>query len=202
MNSQGVVDEPQWNPAQRVLHKSLFAVLNTLLFGNQPLLSYVLNEVVTRELLSKALTNLYLTTPERVDDELVESFYLPAKEDGAVDALSQIFTNAPGKSPQQIYADNIDAVCNIPIQAIWGEGDVVTPLSGPVGQFFVDLADRGDYQVSFEVIPNCGHVPFDDSPEQSNIAMMNWLENTVVTKNGAIKQPRNAFEAFGILFGR
>jgi pimeloyl-ACP methyl ester carboxylesterase len=202
MNSQGIVDEPQWNNAQRVLLKSLFSVLNTLIFGNQPLLSYVLDEIVTREFLRRALTNLYLTTPERVDDELVESFYVPAKEDGAVGALSQIYTNDPGKSPQKIYADNIDTVSNIPIQVIWGDRDVVAPLGGPVGQFFFDLADGGDSQVSFEVIPNCGHVPFDDNPEQSNSAMMNWLENAVVTKIGARNQPGNVFEGFGILIGR
>jgi pimeloyl-ACP methyl ester carboxylesterase len=107
MNSQGVIDEPQWNVAQRLLLTCLFAMLNTLVFGNQPLLSYVLDEVVTRDFIRKALTNLYLTAPERVDDELVESFYLPAKEEGAVDALSQIFTNDPGKTPQQIYSMQI-----------------------------------------------------------------------------------------------
>jgi pimeloyl-ACP methyl ester carboxylesterase len=202
MNSQGVIDEPQWNPAQRLLLKSLFAILNTLVFGNQPLLSYVLDEVVTRDFLRKALTNLYLTTPERVDDELVESFYLPAKEEGAVDALSQIYTNDPGKTPQQIYADNIDAISNIPIQVIWGEGDVVAPLGGPVGQFFVNLAQNSDSKVSFEMIPDCGHVPFDDNPELSNGVMISWLENIVQARNGANIQPGNVLEGLRALFGR
>ena len=198
MNSQGVIDEPQWNPAQRLLLKSLFATLNNLIFGNQPLLSYILTNVVTRDLLRQALTNLYLTTPERVDDELVESFYLPAKQEGAVDALSQIYTNNPGKTPQQIYADNINVISNIPIQIVWGEGDVVAPLGGPVGQFFVNLAEQTDNKVSFEMIPNCGHVPFDDNPEVSNQAMMRWLESSVVAK----RRPATAVARLGSLFGR
>lgn len=197
MNSQGVVDEPQWNPAQRLLLKAIFATLNTVIFGNQPLLSYILTNIVTRDLLRQALTGLYLTTPERVDDELVESFYLPAKQEGAVDALSQIYTNNPGKTPQQIYADNIDVISNIPIQVVWGEGDVVAPLGGPVGQFFVDLAEQNDNKVSFEMISNCGHVPFDDNPERSNRAMMRWLETSVISKS----QSGSAIAGLRAMFG-
>ena len=180
MNSQGVIDEPQWNFAQRTAIRTLFFVLNTLLFGNQPLLSYVLGNVVTRDFLRSALENLYLQNPDRVDDELVESFYLPAKQDGAVDALSQIYTNNPGKTPQQLYNENADSMNNIPIQVVWGDKDPVAPMSGPVGQFFSGLSEEPNSNVKFETITNCGHVPFDDAPVQSNTAMMKWMDREVM----------------------
>ena len=182
MNSQGVIDEPQWNFAQRTLLRALFGILNTLIFGNQPLLTYILGNVVTRDFLRSALENLYLQNPQRVDDELVESFYLPAKQDGAVDALSQIYTNDPGKMPQQIYAENSNFFSKIPIQVVWGDQDPVAPMAGPVGQFFLGLSQDPNSNVSFETVTNCGHVPFDDAPEQSNEAMMKWIDRDVMGK--------------------
>lgn len=200
MNSQGVADEPQWNPVQRLLIKTVFNILNALIFGNQALLGYVLDNVVTTDFLRNALQNLYLISPDRVDDELVESFYLPAKEDGAVDALSQIYTNDPGKTPMQMYQDNMDKISKVPIHVVWGEEDPVTPLGGPVGQFFLSQAESSDH-VSFDLVQS-GHIPFDDNPVQSNGAMMQWL--TDVVENGAgTKKQEVGFEGFGrVLLGR
>ena len=186
MNSQGVANEPDFNAVQRFLIKALFNILNSLVFGNIALLTYILTEVVTRDLLRSALQNLYLIKPERVDDVLVESFYLPAKDEGSVEALSQIYTNNPGKSPVKIVEDNSDIFSNIPIHCVWGEEDPVTPFTGPVGQFFFNSA-KTDKNVSFELISS-GHIPFDDSPEQSNGSMMDWLNNVVV-KEKPSKQP-------------
>jgi pimeloyl-ACP methyl ester carboxylesterase len=85
---------------------------------------------------------------------------------------------------------------------IWGEGDVLAPLGGPVGQFFVSLADTSDSKVAFERIPNCGHVPFDDNPELSNGVMISWLEKIAQAKNGVNIQQGNVFEGLRTLFGR
>ena len=80
MNSRNLLKDPSLNAIQVVVFTALFDFLDTLIFDNIPLLTYVLNEVVTRDLLRNALTGLYACAADptgRVTDDLVESFYLP-----------------------------------------------------------------------------------------------------------------------------
>lgn len=177
LNSSGIAKEPQWNPFQRFLISILFKTLNAVLFENPVVLSYVLNEVVTRELLSNTLQSLYIKNPDRVDEELVESFYAPAKEEGAVEALSQIYTNDPGATPMDLHEKHADYLQELPIHLVWGENDAVTPIGGGVGSYYINLADDSETMVTLDRIPDCGHVPFDDHHVESNQAMLEWLES-------------------------
>jgi len=176
LNSSGIVKEPQWTPIQRFLISFVFRAINALLFDNPPVLTFVLNTVVTRELLSNTLQSLYIKSPDRVDEALVESFYAPAKDEGAVEALSQIYTNDPGATPMDLHDKYADYLQTLPIHLVWGENDLVTPIGGGVGSYYIKLADDDDTMVSMDRIPECGHVPFDDSYVESNQAMLQWLE--------------------------
>lgn len=177
MNSQNV--EYDFDGIQRVLVSALFGVLNTLVFGNVPLLTYVLDKVVTKELLRNALSGLYVySTEDRVDDALVDSFYYPAKDPGSPQTLSQIYTNDPGSTPMQIYERHQQLLEEkIPIHLVWGRQDGITPLTGSVGRFFQRLSqDDGKSTVSMDVIDG-GHIPFDEVPS-CNKRMVDWL-NTI-----------------------
>lgn len=181
LNSRGIANEDQWTPWQRFLINGLYNVLDVLIFRNTLLLTYVLDTVVTRELLRDALVSLYKHQPDRVDDELVDSFYLPAKDRGSVEALSQIYTNDPGATPMDLhrkydYDDNDGAaiLSKIPIHLIWGDDDAVTPLGGGVGQYYKTMATNRDH-VSFQVVSG-GHIPFDDNPMDSHKSMLQWLD--------------------------
>eukprot|EP00978_Attheya_sp_CCMP212_P022163 scaffold65752_cov58-Attheya_sp.AAC.4 len=176
MNSKGIANEPQWSSTQRALLKVIFSILDTLIFKNQALLQYVLTDIVTKELLRNALQSLYKCSPERVDDELVDSFFRPAKDPGAVDALSQIYVNDPGKTPMTFHREYDDILSHIPMQLIWGDDDAVTPLEGGVGQFYVNMAKDKEQNVSFDIVQS-GHVPFDDNPDQSNGVLLRWLDD-------------------------
>lgn len=176
LNSSGIAKEPQWNAVQRFLIGFLFRTLNALLFDNPTVLKYVLSNVVTRELLTDALQSLYIKNPDRVDEVLVESFFAPAQDEGAVEALSQIYTNEPGSTPMDLHGKHADYLQNIPIHLVWGEQDAVTPIGGGVGSYYIRLANDTDTLVSLDRIPDCGHVPFDDHHEESNQAMLQWLE--------------------------
>lgn len=179
LNSRGVANERQWNPLQRQLINSFYDILVFLIFNNRILLQYVLDKVVTPTLLSDTLQSLYKYKPERVDDELVQSFYLPAKEEGSVEALSQIYCNDPGPTPMDIHDTHGEAYLNqLPIHLIWGDDDSLTPIEGGVGQFYLSLANKND-NVSFETIQG-GHVPFDDNPVDSNLSLVRWLSNKMV----------------------
>jgi pimeloyl-ACP methyl ester carboxylesterase len=199
LNSRGIAKEPQWNPTQRFLIDSIYNVLTALIFNNRALLGYVLDKVVTRELLRDTLQTLYKRDPDRVDDELVESFYLPAKDEGSVEALSQIYCNDPGATPFELHDKYSNLLNDLPIHLVWGNDDVITPLEreGGVGKFYMDLAADEDTNVSFKVVES-GHVPFDDNPTESNMELLKWLEE-VVAKDATKAE---AFGGLGWLVGR
>mmetsp|Transcript_27876 Transcript_27876/g.67819 ORF Transcript_27876/g.67819 Transcript_27876/m.67819 type:complete len:401 (+) Transcript_27876:48-1250(+) len=192
MNSRNVIRDPAFNPFQRALLTILFDALDFVIFGNQAVIKYLLNDVVTKELLQNALTGLYqcASDPEaRVDDALVESFYLPAKDSGSVEALNQIYTNDPGKTPMEFH-EEYDALSELPIKLIWGDSDAVTPIAGSVGQFYTALAKEEDSNVSLEMV-NAGHIPFDEIPE-CNEYFVQWLDELSENK-GASKEDKPFF---------
>jgi pimeloyl-ACP methyl ester carboxylesterase len=199
LNARGIANESQWSPTQRFLINKLFDVLDTLIFNNQALLGYVLEEVVTEELLRETLQGLYKYSPERVDDELVESFFAPAKTKGAVDALSQIYTNNPGKTPMDLHNEYDNILSKIPIKLVWGDDDAIASVKGGVGQFYTKLSENEDVNVSLDII-SAGHVPFDDNPIQSNDLFLEWLEN--LDKNSDVKESGSALDGLGRLFSR
>ena len=202
LNSRGIANEEQWTPFQRFLIHALYNVLDVLIFRNTALLAYVLDTVVTRDLLRRALVGLYPHRPDRVDDELVDSFYHPAKDCGSVEALGQIYTNEPGATPMDLHRkygtyyssssstmswngnsnndknknnENKNTILDsIPIHLIWGDKDAVTPLIGGVGQYYQTMALNRDH-VSFQVV-SAGHIPFDDNPIDSHESMVQWLD--------------------------
>lgn len=183
MNSRNLLKDPNLNSFQRVIFTALFNTLDTLIFGNIPLLTYVLEDVVTMDLLRQALLGLYQSSSEperRVDDLLVESFYLPAKDQGSVEALCQIYTNDAGKTPMELHSDHAEFLNKIPVHLVWGTKDNVTPIAGPVGQFYMDLAMNPDRKVSISLV-EAGHIPFDEIPESNNF-MIEWLEGIVATR--------------------
>ncbi|CAB9505764.1 hydrolase, alpha beta fold family protein [Seminavis robusta] len=189
MNSRNVLRE--FSGVQKVIFTAIFDLLDALVFGNLPLLTYVLDKVVTQELLKNALTNLYqyaTDVDERVNDVLVDSFYYPAKDSGSPQALSQIYTNDPGDTPMEVYQRHSKFLLDrqVPIHLVWGDQDPVTPLAGSVGTFFQAMANESDNNVSMDLV-TAGHIPFDEVPE-SNELMLKWLDNlndgTTTTSNG------------------
>jgi len=185
MNSRNLLKDPSLNGLQRVIFTALFDFLDALVFNNIPLLNYALKNVVTKELLRNALVGLYKCSPDpasRVDDALVDSFYNPAQDEGAVQALNQIYTNDGGDTPMQVYERHAQFLGTerVPIHVIWGNSDNVTPLVGPVGQFFEDLSRDSATAVSMDII-EAGHIPFDEVPE-CNESMVAWMNRVVMKK--------------------
>ena len=181
MNSRNLLKDPNLSGIQRVLFTFLFDTLDNWIFDNAPFLTYLLKDVVTPDLLRNTLVGLYKCAPDpasRVDDALVQSFYLPAKEEGSVEALNQIYTNDAGKTPMQLHQDHFELLNETPLHLVWGNVDQVTPVAGPVGQFYLNLAQDPTVPASFSAV-QAGHVPFDEIPE-CNGFMVQWLEDVVL----------------------
>ena len=184
LNSRNVLKNPNLSPIQRHVFGWIFDVLNALIFNNEMLLSYALDNIVTKELLRDALKGLYLHSPDRVDDELVDSFYYPAKEagDGGVQAIRQIYTNDAGLTPMEMHEKYPEVLSSIPLHLIWGNEDVVTPITGDVGSFYCDYVanNRGGRGLTTIDVVKGGHMPFDDNPVETHQNMLKWLENKVL----------------------
>ncbi|KAL7536570.1 hypothetical protein ACHAXR_007244 [Thalassiosira sp. AJA248-18] len=186
LNSQNVIKNPSFNSVQRAALGWLFGALNNLIFDNEFLLTYALNNIVTKELLADALKSLYIVSPDRVDEELVDSFYYPAKlgGDGAVEAIRQIYCNDAGLTPLEYHKKYPEILDSMPLHLIWGLEDVVTPIQGDVGLFYCDRVanNRGGKSMTTIDCVKSGHMPFDDNPVETHNAMMKWLNKKIVKK--------------------
>ena len=162
-----------------------FAVLNFLVFNNKALLTYVIDNQVSKDLLRDALMNLYADAEDpqsRVDDELVDSFIDPVLNDSTpavVDVISQIYTNEAGRTPMELQNKYLSGKENqIPIHLIWGDNDPIAPMTGDVGRYYSKLATVPNSGVSMQVINDAGHIPFDERPE-CNEGLIEWLANKI-----------------------
>ncbi|KAL7470030.1 hypothetical protein ACHAXS_010278 [Conticribra weissflogii] len=186
LNSRNLLKNPMYNSFQRAVLNWLFDLLDFLVFDNKLLLTYALNDVVTKDVLRDALTSLYTHDPERVDDELVDSFYYPAKlgGSGAVEAIRQIYTNDAGLTPMEMHQKHSEVLDAMPLHLIWGEDDVVTPITGDVGRFYCDRVanNRGGRGMTTIDVVSGGHILFDDNPIEVNAAMLKWLDRKVLKK--------------------
>ena len=175
----------------KVVLMVVFDVLDRLVFDNKALLTYVIDNKVSKDLIRTALTGLYAYAedPEtKVDDELVDSFINPVLNDSTeavVEVLSQIYTNDAGRTPMELQSKYLSTTgdetgrSKIPIHLIWGDQDTVAPVNGDVGTYYSKLAAASGSNVSMEVINNAGHVLFDERPE-CNAGLIEWLEEKII----------------------
>jgi pimeloyl-ACP methyl ester carboxylesterase len=190
LNSMNILKNTSYSDVQRTVFKVIFQLLNKLIFDNEWLLQYALRNVVTKELLRDALRGLYMCNPDRVDDELVDSFFYPAKlggendDDygGVIEAIRQIYTNDAGLSPMELHNKYPEILNSIPLHLIWGNEDVVTPIEGDVGKFYCDRVanNRGGKGMTTIDVVKGGHILFDDNPVETHEAMMRWIQKKVL----------------------
>ncbi len=81
-----------------------------------------------------------------------------------------MFTGDPGPRPEPLAAQ-----LQLPIQLIWGAEDAWTPVDGTVARAFKALAAERPQQVQWATVPRCGHVPFDDRPQEVVGIMLPFL---------------------------
>ena len=184
LNSMNVLKNPSFSAVRRNVLKWVFEVLNKLIFDNEALLKFALNNIVTKELLRDALKSLYTYNPDQVDDELVDSFYYPAKfgGDGAIEAIRQIYTNDAGLTPMEITAKYPQIMNKLPIHLIWGDADVVTPIQGDVGHFYCDRVANnrcGKGMTTIDVVRG-GHLLFDDNPLDTHNSLLRWINKRLM----------------------
>ena len=176
------------NAVVKAVLNAFFDLLNLLIFNNKALLSYVIDNQVSKETLREALLSLYKNAADpskKVDDELVSSFLDPVRKDSTeavVEVLSQIYTNEAGRTPMEMHERHLqNPKDQIPIHLIWGTEDPIAPVVGDVGTFYSGLTKNPNSPysgITLELVEGAGHVPFDEKPE-CNEGLIRWLANTI-----------------------
>ena len=146
----------------------VFGVVEWLL-RTPPIARFLFNAFRSKGNVRQILEQQVYKRPQRVSDELVETLYAPSSDEGALAVFVQVFVGDPGPRPEPLAA-----ALDVPIKVIWGELDAWTPVNGTVARAFRQLAESKPH-VEFNTIPNCGHVPYDDAPEDVVALLLPWL---------------------------
>ena len=168
--AKGIDVEPAAEGWQLAFIGAVLALVDAI-FNNRWLLTFILDKFATADNVRSALQRSVYVNPECVTDDLVDDYLsLATDKEAAVEVLRQIYTNDGGPLP----FDAADALPDdLPILVVWGDTDNLAPITGPVGRYFRQRAQALP-ATRFEEI-HAGHVPQDDSPEQTNAILREWL---------------------------
>lgn len=127
---------------------------------------FVFNQIRQKHRIRNTLKQVY-GNKAAITDELVELLYAPSNDMGAQQVFASILTAPPGPHPAELLPQ-----IQHPLLIIWGETDPWTPITG--AKIYQDLAEINP-SVQFISLPNTGHCPHDERPEQVNTIILNWL---------------------------
>ncbi|MGB6016930.1 MAG: alpha/beta fold hydrolase [Nodosilinea sp.] len=135
-----------------------------------PLLLRSLFSLVRRpSVLRRALAGIY-TVPERVDDDLVNLFALPACDRGAARTLCYLVRSRTQASFSPSVKDMVVTLV-VPTLLLWGDQDRVVPVAQAQG--LVDLSPL----LTTEVLPGVGHCLYDETDADFNQRLLAWLQD-------------------------
>ncbi|NES98026.1 MAG: alpha/beta fold hydrolase [Desertifilum sp. SIO1I2] len=129
---------------------------------------FVFNRIRAKERIRNTLRQVY-RNPEAITDELVEMLHEPSCHPGAQKVFASILSAPPGRSPVELFPK-----VTHPLLVLWGEDDPWTPIAGAT--IYQNLVEQGK-DVKFVGIPNAGHCPHDEHPEQVNALILDWLKS-------------------------
>jgi len=134
----------------------------TSLVSSQWVGPIVFNLIRQKPRIRRTLRQVYCRR-EAITDELVDLLHAPSCDPGAQQVFASILTAPPGPKPAELLPD-----LRCPLLVIWGEADPWTPISGAA--IYRQVA-----QAEVVPIPDTGHCPHDERPEQVNPVILQWL---------------------------
>jgi pimeloyl-ACP methyl ester carboxylesterase len=127
---------------------------------------FLFNLIRQKSRIRRTLTQVYRDS-EVITEELVDLLYTPSCEPGAQKVFASVLTAPPGPSPTELLP-----LVKHPLLVIWGEDDPWTPIAGAA--IYQQQSETGP-DVEFVGIPNAGHCPHDEKPDQVNGLIIKWL---------------------------
>jgi pimeloyl-ACP methyl ester carboxylesterase len=129
-----------------------------------PILNKLMTFITPRSLVKASLENVYVDKT-KVTDPLVDRYFELTLREGNREALVDRMTLGMKKSP-------IHLIKNIqqPTLVLWGEQDLLIPTNN-AHRFHDDLPND-----SLAILKNVGHVPMEESPDESLATLLAFLE--------------------------
>ena len=162
LNSAGPFSSTEENSQQQSSANSLEKLLRSILL--QPWASFLLFQYVRRRsIIRKTLNNVYFD-PSAVTEQLIEDIYSPSCDRGAADVFNAVF-----KTPQGEKVDVLLNKIQCPLLLLWGEKDP-----------WINAREKGTkfrqyYPQLQEYYLEAGHCPHDESPEEVNTLIADWV---------------------------
>ena len=156
---------------KRLKKKNLFMnlirpVLKTLV--RQRIISNTLFERAANKKVIKEILMRAYPSGRNIDDELIEILYNPSQRENSKEA----FRGFINLFDDYLATDFFEKI-NVPIQLIWGEKDP-----------WESLNEAKEWKKSYEsikrldVIKNAGHCPHDENPEETNLLIYKFIQET------------------------
>ena len=127
---------------------------------------FLFNLIRQKSRIRRTLTQVYRDS-EAITEELVDLLYTPSCDPGAQKVFASVLTAPAGPSPTELLPK-----VKHPLLVIWGEDDPWTPIAGAA--IYQQQSETGP-DVEFVGIPNAGHCPHDEKPDEVNKLIIQWL---------------------------
>ncbi len=134
----------------------------------KPLFYFIRRPSVLRPWASLAYAN-----PEAITDELIDILAGPPQDRGSARAFRALFKATTGAN----FSPSVKKILpnlTIPMLLIWGKKDRFVPPQ--LANQFVGYNEK----LQLLYLENVGHCPQDESPEQVNQAILDWIGNWVI----------------------
>lgn len=146
MNNKGLPKD-DW---RIVIASPIIALVDVLL--KSQLAATLFEKYRTPDNIRSILSSVY-RNQEAVDDELVQMLYRPSCDPGALDVFVSVLTGPPGPRPWDVTPQT-----SAPLLVLWGDRDPFTPVDGPSGKYYEELAKSGQRaNLTFRLLNDVGH---------------------------------------------
>ena len=135
-----------------------------------PLLIKGLLKIVRRPQIIRKWVGVAYPNKEAVTDELVEILSSPAYDEGSEQTLFRLSRSVRKANFAKSVTDLLPQVA-VPILLVWGLQDRMIPPKQ--ARAIAKLNSR----LKLIELPDAGHCPHDEYPEQFNSLLLNWLES-------------------------
>ncbi|MGJ3249901.1 MAG: alpha/beta fold hydrolase [Elainellaceae cyanobacterium] len=151
------------NPPLRWIMGAFTSLISSSVIG-----PFIFDRIRQKPRLRSTLKQVY-RDHSAITDELVDLIYEPASDPGASKVFASILTAPPGPKPSELLPR-----IHQPLLIVWGEADPWTPITGAT--LYQEMAQQNPDRITFESIPDTGHCPHDERPNEVNRLILGWLE--------------------------
>lgn len=165
-----LINLPDTSARSELLPKPIQPVVNTIesLFTAPWLLRGLFPLLRSRSVIRRWAKIAYPNVAS-LDEELVNILTTPPQDENAAEAFVSLVQSALNPSFAAPVKQLLPSL-NIPVLLLWGEQDQMIPPG--LARSFVNLNPN----LKLVMLPNVGHCPHDESPEQFHQVVLPWLD--------------------------